>query len=72
MLLKRMQAFVEEYEGLKHELGTSKQPIHQKYKRLTNGLDRCVQVHLKNGVPRIASSKARKSRKADGEKEGGA
>ena len=74
VLLKRMRAFVEEYESLTWKLSAknrdgkgNKVSWDDKYKRLVTGLDRAVQMHLKNGVPRVASSRARDSRKAGGE-----
>ena len=66
VLLKRMQAFVEEYEALKQALTTSKQQNGIKYTKLLKGLDRLVQQQLKNGVPKVAKSKAVASRKAEG------
>ena len=57
ILIKRMQDFVEDYESLKREMLTSKQQAGSKYKSLVYRLDRLVQQHLKNGVPRIAKGK---------------
>lgn len=69
-----MQAFVEEYESLTRKLSTrdkdgkgNKVSWDDKYKRLVTGLDRALHMHLKNGVPRVAGSKASASRKAGGE-----
>ncbi|KAL8785482.1 MAG: hypothetical protein Q9195_008625 [Heterodermia aff. obscurata] len=58
VLLKRIQGFVEEYEALKQALATSKQQNGIKYTKLLKGMDRHVQQHLKNGLPRIAKGRA--------------
>ena len=71
VLIKRMQDFVEDFEALKKDLSASKQQIHTKYKTMMYRLDRHVQQHLKNGVPRIAKAKVATRKKSVG-KIGGA